>query len=105
MSSRLLSAEELLTITRQEWAIESMHWPLAAWQLDVIFGEDATTLHEKNTQKTMNILRKAVLNVIRVYRDKFEPKSNMVNITRKCLHDADILADILIAVLAKFALW
>jgi len=94
MSSRFLSAEELLTITRQEWAIESMHW-----QLDVIFGEDSTTLHEKNTQKTMNILRKAVLNVIRVYRDKFEPKSNMVNITRKCLHDFDILID----VLGKFA--
>jgi len=90
ISSRLLSAEELLTLTRQEWAIESMHW-----QLDVIFGEDATTLHDENTQKTMNILRKSVLNVIRVYRDNYEPKSNMVNITRKCLHDSDFLITVL----------
>ena len=26
ISSRSLSAEELLKITRQEWAVESMHW-------------------------------------------------------------------------------
>jgi predicted transposase YbfD/YdcC len=91
ISSRLLSAEELLKITRQEWAVESMHW-----QLDVIFGEDVTTLHEKNTQITMNILRKSVLNVLRVYRDNFEPKSNMINISRKCLHDTDILLDVLL---------
>ena len=90
ISSRHLSAEELLKITRQEWAIESMHW-----QLDVIFGEDVTTLHEENSQKVMNILRKDVLNVLRVYRDKFEPKSSMINITRKCLHDFDILLDVL----------
>jgi hypothetical protein len=33
ISSRTLTAAELLDITRQEWAVESMHW-----QLDVIFG-------------------------------------------------------------------
>jgi predicted transposase YbfD/YdcC len=65
ISSKILSAEELLIITRQEWAIEAMYW-----QLDVIFGEDITTLHDKNTQMVMNILRKAVLNVLRLYRDK-----------------------------------
>ena len=91
ISSRLLSAVQLLTITRQEWAVESMHW-----QLDVIFGEDVSTLQEKNTQKTMNILRKAVLNVLRTYRDKFEPTLNMVDITRRCLHDTDILLDVLL---------
>jgi predicted transposase YbfD/YdcC len=89
ISSRVLSAAQLLDITRQEWAVESMHW-----QLDVIFGEDVTTLHKRNTQITMNILRKAVLNVLKVYRDNHEPKLNMVDIARKCLHDTDILINV-----------
>ena len=93
ISSRKLSPPELLQITRNEWAVESMHW-----QLDVIFKEDRTTLHEENAQKTLNILRKTVLNVVRVYRDRFEPKLNMVDIMRNCLFDPDILID----VLAKF---
>ena len=90
ISSRTLTATELLTITRQEWAVEAMHW-----QLDVIFREDITTLHEANSQLLLNILRKAALNVLKVYRDKHEPKSSMTSITRKCLHDTDVLFDIL----------
>jgi predicted transposase YbfD/YdcC len=96
ISSRILSAEELLHKTRQEWAVESMHW-----QLDVLFDEDITTLRDDNAQLVLNILRKAVLNVIKIYRDKYEPKLNMVDVTRKCLHDTDILID----VLTKFASW
>ena len=90
ISSRKLSPLELLEITRNEWAVESMHW-----QLDVIFNEDRTTLLEENAQKTLNILRKTVLNIVRVYRDRFEPKLNMVDIMRNCLHDTDILLDVL----------
>jgi len=84
ISSRKLSPLELLQITRNEWAVESMHW-----QLDVIFNEDRTTLHEENAQKTLNILRKTVLNLIRTYRDRFEPKLNMIDIMRNCLFDDD----------------
>ena len=90
ISSKTLTAIELLTITRQQRAIESMHW-----QLDVIFGEDITSIHEANTQIVLSILRKAVLNVIKTYRDKHEPKRNMVDITRKCLHDTDVLLNVL----------
>ena len=79
-----------MTLTRQEWAVESMHW-----QLDVIFGEDVTTLHERNTQIALNILRKTVLNVIKLYRNKYELKLNMTDIMRKCLHDFDFLLDVL----------
>jgi len=91
VSSKTLSADDLLIVTRQEWAVEAMHW-----QLDVIFGEDITTLHDRNTHLVLNILRKAVLNVLRLYRDKHKPKQSMVNITRKCLHDTDVLLDVLI---------
>ena len=60
-----------------------------------LFDEDITTLREENTQHVLNILHKAVLNVIKIYRDKHESKLNMVDITRKCLHDTDILIDAL----------
>lgn len=86
ISFRKLSPLELLEITRNEWAIESMHW-----QLDVIFNEDRTTLHEENAQKTLNILRKTVLNLVRTYRDRFEPKLNIVDIMHNCLFDEDSL--------------
>jgi len=68
ISSRKLSLFELLVLTRNEWAVESMHW-----QPDVIFNEDRTIFHEENAQKILSILRKTVLNLVRVYRDKFEP--------------------------------
>ena len=90
ISSHKLSPADLLYFTRQEWAIEAMHW-----QLDVIFGEDRTTLHEEKAQKTLNILRKTVLNVVRTYRDKFKPKSNLVDIMRNCLFDTDVLIEVL----------
>jgi len=90
ISSRVLTASELMTLTRQEWAVESMHW-----QLDVIFGEDATTLHERNAQITLNILRKTVLNAIKLYRNKNGLKLNMTDIMRKCLHDFDFLFEVL----------
>ena len=90
ISSRKLSPFELLVLTRNEWAVESMHW-----QLDVIFNEDRTTLHEQNAQKTLNILRKTVLNIVRTFRDRFESKSNMVSIMRNCLFDDDFLLDVL----------
>ena len=90
ISSRKLTAKELLDITRSQWSVEAMHW-----QLDVIFGEDITTLHDANTQLVLNILRKAVLNMLKTYQTKHEPKSSITGITRKCLHDTDVLLDIL----------
>jgi len=90
ISSRRLSPLELLEITRNEWAVESMHW-----QLDVIFNEDRTTVHEENTQKTLNILRKTALNVVRAYRDAFAPKLGLTDIMRNCLFDTDFLLDLL----------
>jgi len=90
ISSRLLSAQQLLDLTRQEWSVEAMHW-----QLDVIYNEDRSTLHEENAQKTLNILRKTALNITRIYRDNYEPKMNMSGIMRKCLFDPDFLLDML----------
>jgi len=90
ISSRILSAEQLMNVTRSEWNIEAMHW-----QLDVIFDEDRTTLNETNSQFTLNILRKTAINIVKSYRNSFEPKLNMVDVMRKCLHDHDILFDVI----------
>ena len=86
ISIRLLSAEELLNFTQQEWAIESMHW-----QLDVIYNEDRATIHGINAQKMLNILRKTALNITRIYRDKFEPRQSMTGVMRKYLFNPDFL--------------
>ena len=69
ISSRSLSAEELLERARLEWAIESMHW-----LLDVHFDEDRTRVFDMNVQKILNTTRKIALNLARLYRDENKPK-------------------------------
>jgi hypothetical protein len=47
ISSRPLSAEELLTRARLEWSVETMHW-----LLDVHFGEDFCRVEDKHSAKS-----------------------------------------------------
>ena len=68
ISSRKLTAEQLLHHARAEWSVESMHW-----LLDVHFREDFCQIRDKNLQQTLNMLRKMVLNALEQY--KFETKS------------------------------
>ena len=48
ISSRRLSAEELLHHARMEWAVESMHW-----LLDVHYGEDYCRIANKAAQQNL----------------------------------------------------
>ena len=82
ISSRKLSAEELLKYSRNEWAVESMHW-----SLDVVFNEDKTLLIEKDAQRTLNTLRKTALNLVRMFKTTIAPKSSLVAIMRNNLFD------------------
>ena len=52
ISSRALSAKELLQRSRNEWSVESMHW-----LLDVHFAEDFCRVAEQRTQENLNIIR------------------------------------------------
>ena len=70
ISSRNLTAEELLTHSRLEWAVETMHW-----LLDVHFSEDFCRIAEQYTQENLNIIRKIVLNFIRDYKNKNSSKA------------------------------
>ena len=79
ISSRPLSATELLHHARMEWRIESMHW-----LLDVHFGEDFCRAADKNEQKNLNVLRKLALNLVRFYQMNFEPRQALSRIMFNC---------------------
>lgn len=63
ISSRKLTALELLHHTRMEWSVESMHW-----LLDVHFSEDFCRVEDKNVQQNLNILRKFALSIIKSFK-------------------------------------
>lgn len=65
VSSRPLSAKELLYHARKEWAVESMHW-----LLDVHFNEDYFRVANQTVQKNMNMLRKFVLSSVKQFKEK-----------------------------------
>lgn len=82
ISSRKLTAEELLHHARMEWAVESMHW-----LLDVHFNEDGCRVEDKNVQQNLNMLHKAALNVIKQYKSRATDKRPMSKIMFDCLLD------------------
>jgi len=90
ISSRKITAEELLYYSRNEWSVEAMHW-----QLDVIFGEDKCLVRDDNVQKTLNILRKTVLNIVRLYKTQTGSKLPMSRIMKNCSFDPGLLVDTL----------
>jgi len=87
ISSKPLTAEELLTHARMEWGIEAMHWIL-----DVHFSEDKTRVWDMNLQKNLNIMRKTVLNLVKVYKTSECPKSSLVGVLRRNLFDLRMLS-------------
>lgn len=62
ISSRDLSAEQLAAAVRAHWGIENrLHWVL-----DVSFGEDGSTVRKDNAPQNLSLLKKIVLNLIRL---------------------------------------
>jgi len=90
ISSKPLTAEELLFHARLEWGVEAMHW-----LLDVHFFEDKTGVWDMNLQKNLNIMRKTVLNLAKVYKAYICPKSSLVGVLRRNLFDFQVLSDFL----------
>jgi len=70
ISSRKLTAEELLRHARLEWSVESMHW-----LLDAHFGEDFCRVEDKNVQQVLNVARKIALNCVKTHRQKTRAKA------------------------------
>ena len=82
ISSRNLSAEQLLHHARMEWSVESMHW-----LLDVHFDEDWCRVENINIQKNLNILRKIAINTVKLFKEKSKSKKPISNIMLDCLLD------------------
>lgn len=89
ISSKSLSPEELLQRARLEWSVETMHW-----LLDVNFGEDNCRLQNDIAQKNLNIIRKIVINSLRVYKDKTKSKKAFTSLMIKCHVNPKYIFDI-----------
>jgi len=77
ISSRELTAEQLAVAVRGHWAVENrLHWVL-----DVSFGEDASTVRKDNASQTLSLLKKIVLNLIRL--DTTDQKKTSLRLKRK----------------------
>jgi predicted transposase YbfD/YdcC len=90
ISSRYLSAEELLKYARNEWSIEAMHW-----LLDVHFGEDFCQIRDVNVNQCLNIFRKIALNAIRNYKNESGSKQAFSKIMFSCLLDCNFILTVL----------
>jgi predicted transposase YbfD/YdcC len=80
ISSRKLSAKELLKHARLEWSVESMHW-----LLDVHFDEDFCRVEDKNVQQNLNIVRKIILNSIKRFKEQSGSKRPISKTMLDCL--------------------
>lgn len=83
ISSRPLTADELLHHARMEWAVESMHW-----LLDVHFEEDWCRVEDKVVQQHLNMFRKAAINLIRLFKSRTESNKAISKIMLDCLIDS-----------------
>ena len=76
---------------RTEWSVESMHW-----LLDVHFDEDKCRIQSKNIQQNLNMLHKAALNIVRIYKRESQSKLALNGIMFRALmkpHDLLPLLD------------
>ena len=65
------------------------------WQLDVIFGEDRCLAKDENVQKTLNILRKTVLNIVKICKMQTNSKLPMSRIMKNCSFNPALLIETL----------
>ena len=86
ISSRKLTASELLKHARLEWSVESMHW-----LLDVHFDEDFCRVEDKEVQQVLNMVRKIVLNSLKIYKGENSIIRPLSNIMLVCLINPDFL--------------
>ncbi len=89
ISSRKLSALDLLHHARMEWSVESMHW-----LLDVHFGEDYCRVEDRNVQKNLNILRKFALSIIKSFKMRTSSKRPLSHIMFDCLLEPNALVSL-----------
>lgn len=90
ISSRELTARELLHHSRMEWCVETMHW-----LLDVHFGEDGCRVEDKNIQQNLNMLRKLAVNLIKKHKENSGSKRAISKIMFDCLLGTSYICEIM----------
>lgn len=86
ISSRSLAAEELLHHARMEWSVEAMHWIL-----DVHFEEDWCRIENKAVQQSLNMFRKAAVNLVKQFKTRNNSKQAISHIMFECLLDSNMI--------------
>ena len=87
ISSKDLSAKELLDSTRAHWLVESMHW-----QLDVGFREDACRVRVDDRAEAFSRIRQVCLNLL---KQEKEFKGGIIRKRMKCAMDTSYLSKVL----------
>ncbi len=90
ISSKSLTAEELLVHARLEWSVETMHW-----LLDVHFNEDYCRVEDQSVQQNLNMARKIALNIVKLYKQKTSQKRALSNIMLDCLLSPQTISRVL----------
>jgi predicted transposase YbfD/YdcC len=84
----LMSVDLFSKAVRAHWGIESMHWCL-----DVVFHEDDCQVRNANVAENFAVIRHIATNILKNY----PVKMSLARKRRKCLYDADFMAEVLIS--------
>ena len=90
ISSRELTAEQLLHHARMEWSVESMHW-----LLDVHFEEDWCRIESKEVQQCLNMFRKAAINLIKRFKTRNNSKTAISKLMFECLIEPQMISKVI----------
>ena len=90
ISSRNLTALELLHHARMQWAVESLHWIL-----DVHYSEDFCRIVNRTIQQNLNMLRKFALSMIKQFKAHSNSKRPLSHIMFYCLLNPSDICTIL----------
>ena len=85
----LSDVEQFAKAVRAHWGIEnSLHWCL-----DVVFREDYCRTRKDNSAENFSVIRRIALNILKTY----PAKMSLARKRRKCLYDAEFMANVLIS--------
>ncbi|MEM5991360.1 ISAs1 family transposase [Escherichia coli] len=87
ISSKALSAKELLNASRSHWLVESMHW-----MLDTAFGEDACRKRAEERAENFARIRQMCLNML---KSETTLKASIKHKRAMCAMDPEYLLKVL----------
>lgn len=99
ISNPTTTVEELLSLTRGHWSVESMHWVL-----DVVFKEDASRIVDRRAAENFGLLRKTALSLLRAAPlPNAKKRMSYKNRRRWCDYFPEYLLRVFLAVHARKA--